>query len=52
MNDICKISIEIMIFNNDTKTELDKMAKHIGIKIIYYSGYIVMFNNAKIHYSQ
>ena len=38
-----------MIFNNDTKEELNKMAKHNGINVIYYDGYIVMFDKVNIH---
>ncbi|HHU54966.1 MAG TPA: hypothetical protein GXZ63_04020 [Mollicutes bacterium] len=39
-----------MIFNEDTKEALNnKMAKHNGIKIDYYDGYIVMFDNVSVH---
>ena len=38
-----------MIFNNDTKEELNKMAKHNGINVIYYDDYIVMFDKVNIH---
>ena len=38
-----------MIFNNDTKEELNKMAIHNGINVIYYDGYIVMFDKVNVH---
>ena len=38
-----------MIFKNDTKEELNKMAKHSGINVTYYDGYIVMFDKVNIH---
>lgn len=38
-----------MTFNNYTKQELSKMAKHSGINVIYYDGYIVMFDKVNIH---
>ena len=37
-----------MIFNNDTKEELNKIAKHNGINVIYYDGYIVMFDKVNL----
>lgn len=46
---IGKISIEKIIFNNDTKEVLNKMAKRSGIEVTYYDGYIVMFDKANIH---
>ena len=41
--------IEKMIFNNDVKESLNKMAKHSGIKVEYYNGFIVMFDRVNIH---
>lgn len=38
-----------MIFNNDTKEELNKMVKHNGINVIYYDGYILKFDNVNVH---
>ena len=38
-----------MIFNDDTKEELNKMAKHNGINVTYYDAYIVMFDKVNIH---
>lgn len=38
-----------MTFNNSTKEELNKMAKHSGINVTYYDGYIVMFDKVNIH---
>ena len=38
-----------MIFNNDTKEELNKMAKHNGINVIYYDGYILKFDKVNVH---
>jgi len=38
-----------MIFNNDVKEVLNKMAKRSGIKIEYYNGFIVMFNKVNVH---
>ena len=49
MNNICKVSIEIMTINNYTKEELNKMAKHSGINFSYYYGYIVMFDKVNVH---
>ena len=49
MNDICKVSVEIMTLNNYTKEELNKMAKHCGINVTYYDGYIVMFDKVSVH---
>ena len=37
-----------MSFNNDIKEELNKVAKHIGIKVTYYDGYIVMFDKVNV----
>ena len=47
---ICKVSVEIITFNNYIKEELSKMAKHSGINVIHYDGYIVMFD--KVNYMQ
>ena len=38
-----------MIFNNDTKEELNKMAKHSGINVKYYDGYILEFDKVNVH---
>ena len=38
-----------MTFNNYTKEELNKMAKHSGINVTYYDGYIVVFDKVNIH---
>ena len=38
-----------MTFNNITKEELNKMAKHCGINITYYDGYILEFNKVNVH---
>lgn len=49
MNDIGKFKIERMIFNNNVKESLNKMAKHSGIKVEYYDGFIVMFDKVNVH---
>ena len=49
VNDICKVSIEIMSFDKETEEELSKMPKHSGIKFWFYYGYIVMFDKVNIH---
>ena len=49
MNNICKISVERMIFNNDIKEEFEKMVKHSGINFSYYYGFIVMFDKVSVH---
>ena len=49
VNNIGKIAIEIMAFNNVTKEELNKMAKHNGINVIYYDGYILKFDKVNVH---
>lgn len=49
INDICDISIERMIFNNYTKEESNKMAKHSVINITYYEGYILKFYKVNAH---
>ena len=38
-----------MVFNNDTKEVLNKMAKRSGIKVEYYNGFIVMFDKVNVH---
>ena len=38
-----------MIFNEDTKEELSKMAKHSGINVTYYDGYILEFDKVNVH---
>ena len=38
-----------MVFNNDTKEVLNKMAKRNGIKVEYYAGFIVMFDKVNVH---
>ena len=38
-----------MTFNNYTKEELNKMAKHSGINITYYDGYILEFDKVNVH---
>lgn len=38
-----------MTFNNVTKEELNKMAKHCGINITYYDGYILDFDKVNVH---
>lgn len=38
-----------MIFNNGTKEEINKMAKHNGINVIYYDGYILKFDKVNVH---
>ena len=37
-----------MTLNNYTKEELNKMAKHCGINVTYYDGYILEFDKANI----
>ena len=49
VNDICNVSIEIITFNNYTKEELNKMAKHCGINVTYYDGYILEFDKVNVH---
>ena len=49
MNNIGKFSIERMVFNNDTKEALNKMAKRSRIKVEYYDGFIVMFDKLNVH---
>lgn len=49
VNNICKFSIERMVFNNDAKEVLNKMAKRSGIKLEYYEGFIVMFDKVNVH---
>ena len=48
VNDIGKFSIERMVFNNDVKEVLNKMAQRSGIKVEYYNGFIIMFDKASI----
>ena len=38
-----------MTFNNVTKEELNKMAKHCGINITYYDGYILEFDKVNVN---
>ena len=38
-----------MTFNNYTKEELNKMAKHSGINVTYYDGYILGFDKVNVH---
>ena len=38
-----------MVFNNDIKEVLNKMAKRSGIKVEYYTGFIVMFDKVNVH---
>ena len=38
-----------MTFNNYTKEELNKMAKHSGINVTYYDGYILEFDKVNVH---
>ena len=49
VNNIGKFKIERMVFNNDTKEVLNKMAKRSGIKVEYYDGFIVMFGKVNVH---
>ena len=49
VNNIGKFKMERMIFNNDTKEVLNKMAKRSGIKVEYYAGFIVMFDKVNVH---
>ena len=49
MNNIYKVSIEIMSFDKETEEELSKMSKHSGIKFWFYYGYIVMFDKVNVH---
>lgn len=49
VNDIGKFSIERMVFNNDVKEILNKMAKRSGIKVEYYNGFIIMFDKVNVH---
>ena len=49
MNNIGEFKIERMVFNNDTKEVLNKMAKRSGIKVEYYAGFIVMFDKVNVH---
>ena len=49
MNDIGKFKIERMVFNNDTKEVLNKMAKRNKIKFIYYDGYILRFEKTNVY---
>ena len=44
-----QVSMKIMTFNNYTKEELSKMAKHCGINITYYDGYILEFDKVNVH---
>ena len=48
-DNISKVSVERMIFNEDTKEELNKMAKHSGINVTYYDGYILEFDKVNVH---
>lgn len=38
-----------MVFNNDVKESLNKMAKRSGIKVEYYDGFIAMFDKVNVH---
>ncbi len=38
-----------MTLNNYTKEELNKMAKHSGINVKYYDGYILEFDKVNVH---
>ena len=49
VNDIGKFKIERMVFNNDVKEALNKMAKRSGIKVEYYNGFIIMFDKVNVH---
>lgn len=49
VNNIGKFKMERMIFNNDVKKVLNKMAKRSGIKVEYYNGFIVMFNKVNLN---
>ena len=49
MNDIGKFKIERMVFNNDTKEVLNKMAKRNKIKFIYYDGCILRFEKTNVY---
>ena len=49
VNDIGKFSIERMVFNNDVKEVLNKMAQRSGIKVEYYNGFIIMFDKVNVH---
>lgn len=44
-----QVSMKIMTFNNYTKEELNKMAKHSGINFTYYDGYILEFDKVNVH---
>ena len=46
VNNIGHIQATIMRFNQEIEEELFKMAKHSGIKISYYYGYIIEFDKA------
>ena len=43
------IFVERLLFDNEVKESLNKMAKHSGIKIKYYNGYILRFDKSNIH---
>ena len=43
------ILVERLLFDNEVKESLNKMAKHSGIKIEYYNGYILRFDKSNIH---
>ena len=45
VNDIGKFKIERMVFNNDVKEVLNKMAKRSGIKVEYYDGFITFLSD-------
>ena len=49
VNNIGKFSIERMVFNNDVKEILNKMAQRSGIKVEYYTGFIIMFDKVNVH---
>ena len=49
MSDIVQIQAQIMSLEQDTEEELSKMAKHSGINVTYYYGYIIMFDKVNIH---
>ena len=38
-----------MSFDKETEEVLNKMAKHSGIKVEYYDGFIVMFDKLNVH---
>jgi len=49
VRNIGQIQAQIMSLEKDTKEELSKMAKHGGIKFLFYYDYIIEFDKANIN---